>query len=157
MSLHDTALVPITALCSRLECNKPGAYRILPLDGSKPVVTCRHHLRDLAAEGDHLEPLIAEASQIKVEPVAAEAPSELNEFIGKRLRCMDGWEGVVEKIQGSLVYEPRFLINGEHFIVMLDAYKQLRGISDQEITQEMIDKFDQIKSERIERMKPKEG
>jgi hypothetical protein len=133
--------------CQAPLCRAKAQWRVLnELKGN----ACTKHLSIFAVEGDKLQPIIAPASAIK--SIRAKRPDEreLKQFIGKTLKCMDGETVVVEQIQGSMVYDPRFVINGKHLIVMLDAYKQL--FNDTSITQELIDEFDKIEKIKVEKI-----
>ncbi len=88
-----------------------------------------------------------------VEPDAAQ--KALNKSIGKQIVTMEGETVTIETIVASLVKPTRFEINGKHHIVMLDFYKQLGDAKD--ITQDMIDKFDELEFhvEKVKKTQPK--
>ena len=81
--------------------------------------------------------------------IKAQKPKDLSEFIGKELKMMDGQTVKVETIVGSMVKPTRYEVNHAHHIVILDAYKQLNN--DKSITQEMIDAFDEMIVEDIQK------
>jgi hypothetical protein len=84
--------------------------------------------------------------------IQAEKPDDLSCFVGRTLTSMDGSRVKVERIVGSMVKPTRFEINGMYHIVILDAYKQLNN--DKSITQAMIDDFDKMVVEHIEKVAP---
>lgn len=82
-----------------------------------------------------------QATKILYDAFHVPAPSDLQEYIGKQVKCMDGETVTIEKIVGSAIKPSRFEINGKHHIVMLDFYGQING---EEIPQEEIDAFDEV-------------
>jgi hypothetical protein len=83
-------------------------------------------------------------------PIKAQKPKDLSDFHGKTMRMMDGETVKIETIVGSMFKPTRFEVNGKHHIVILDAYRQLTG--DKSITQEMIDAFDEMHCESVEKI-----
>lgn len=82
----------------------------------------------------------------RFKPVQAIKSHNLEEFIGRTLNItidqpVGGRPVTVETIIGSRIKPTRFEINHEHWIVILDAYKQLNN--DRSISPEQIKAFDE--------------
>ncbi len=82
--------------------------------------------------------------------IKAQKPKDLSEFIGKTMRMMDGQDVKIETICGSMIKQTRYEVNHAHHIVILDAYKQLN--KDKSITQDMINAFDEMVVEDIQKV-----
>ena len=89
----------------------------------------------------------------KMKTAKSKEQAQLEKYIGREVKTMDGGLVTITKIIPSFVKPTRYEINGLYHIVMLDFYKQMNG--DTSITQEQIDQFDAIEFE-VKREAPKQ-